>query len=304
MRIGVFGAGATAGFFGGLLARAGHDVRFIARGAHLGALVRDGLRVQSTAAGDFEVRVPAAANPAEVGQCDLVLFSVKAADLEQGVAAIAPMVGPGTLIIPLLNGLDAPYRLRDRYGSAVLGGTCAIESYIAEPGLIVNPSSFATLTFGELEGGITPRAEAVREAMARARIQVTLTADVVQALWVKLMMLATFSGFTTLLQQPIGPIREQPETLGLIDRMVREIYTVGEAEGASLTEDHVARVLQTIRGVAPTMKSSMQRDREKGRPLEVELVHGAVVRRARARGIAVPVTETIYGLLQVLAGGG
>lgn len=303
MKIGVFGAGATAGFFGGQLALAGEDVHLIARGAHLAAIRQHGLHVRSAAAGDFTVRAPATDSPAEVGPCDLVLFSVKAADLEAGVAAIAPLVGPQTLIIPLLNGLDAPYRLQERYGGRALGGTCAIESYIAEPGVIVNPSRFATLTFGELAGGISPRVEAVRQVLAAARIQVTLTADVVQALWVKLMMLATFSAFTTLLQEPAGPILAQPETLALMDRMAAEIWQVGRAEGAHLTEEHLERVRQTLRALPPGMKSSMQRDREKGRPLEVELIQGAVVRRARARGVPAPVAETVYGLLQVHAGG-
>lgn len=303
MKIGVFGAGATGGFFGGMLARGGHEVHLIARGAHLVALREHGLQVRSAAASDFALRLPATDDPAEVGPCDLVLFAVKERDLEAAAEAVAPMVGPETAVIPLLNGLDAPDLLRRHYGSRVLGGSCAIEAYVAAPGVIANPSPFATLTFGELDGGITPRAEAVRDALLKAGIQVSLTADVVQALWQKLMVLAPLSGFTTVLQEPIGPIRDQPEALGLIDRMVREIWSVGRAEGARLTEEHVERACQAIRGVAPAMKSSMQRDREQGRPLEVELIHGAVLRRARARGIPVPVTETIYGLLKVHAGG-
>ncbi len=303
MKVGVFGAGATGGFFGGLLARSGHDVHLIARGAHLAALLANGLRVESASAGDFTVQVPATDRPDEIGPCDLVLLCVKGPDLDTSVPAIGPLVGPQTLIIPLLNGLDAPYRLCHRYGRHVLGGSCALEAYIDAPGRIVNPSRFATLTFGELDGGLSPRGEQLRDALQAAGIQVTLAADMVQALWLKLMLLATMSGFTTILQEPIGPIRAQPETWRLVEQMVREVWTVGRAEGVHLTEEHLARVLQTLGSLAPNMKSSMQRDREQARPLEVELIQGAIVSRARQHGLQIPVTEMVYALLQVHARG-
>lgn len=301
MKIGIFAAGATAGFYGGKLALAGHDVHFIARGAHLEAIRKHGLIVESREHGDFQVNVPATDDPAEIGICDLILFSVKGPDLDDAVAALKPMVGPQTAIVPLLNGLDAPVRLREHYGDAALGGSCAIEAYIAEPGKIVNPSTFASITFGELGGGRSERAEKIAEVLKGARIQTVLSEDVVKAMWMKLLMLAVMSAFTTVARLPIGPLRGRPETMALMERMMREIYEVGRAEGVNLEEKDLEKALATLNGVHDAMRSSMQRDLEKGKPIEVDLIQGAVVTRADRHGMDVPVTRTMYGLLKAIS---
>lgn len=300
LKVAVMGAGAVGGYFGGRLALAGHEVHFVARGEHLRALQAEGLRVRS-ARGDFHVRVHATGDPREVGPVDLLLFTVKTYDLEAAAEAARPMVGPQTLVLPLQNGVDAPDYLAEVYGvDRVLGGSCKIEVTVAAPGVIEHPSPLASIAFGELSGGLSPRVERLREVFqAAGGAEVEASPDIRRVLWEKLIFLATLSAFTTATGLPIGPVREHPPTRELLARMLGEVTAVARAEGIALPDDHPDRVLAFILGLPGTMKSSMQRDRERGRRLEVEAIQGAVVRRARRHGIPVPVTETLYAILSL-----
>lgn len=300
LKIGVMGAGAIGGYFGARLAQAGHEVHLIARGEHLRAIQERGLKVMSTR-GNLHVSVRATADPREVGAVDLLLFTVKTYDVEAAAAAIAPMVGSQTIILPLQNGVDTPDYLAQHYGAErVLGGTCKIEATIAEPGVIHHPSQLASITFGELAGGLSPRVEQLHQVFTAAGgAEVEASPDIRRALWEKLIFLATMSALTTVTGEPIGPVREHPPTRELMVKMVREIWSVGRAEGVALADSYPDQILQFIQGLPGGMKSSMQRDREKGRRLEAEAIQGSVVRRAHRVGVPVPVTETLYALLSL-----
>lgn len=300
MRIAIMGAGGVGAYFGGRLARAGQDVTFIARGEHLHALRARGLQVYSPL-GDFTLpMVKATDDPAEVSPADLVLVCVKAYDTETAARAMRPMVGPGTAVLSLQNGVDAHERLAAVLGpEPVLGGLCYISSFIAAPGVIQHVSQFARIVFGELDGRVTPRAEGVRRAFEDAGVEVTLSPDIIKDIWVKFLFMGAHGMMTAVTRSPIGPIRDTPATWEMYVDAVQEIYQVARARGVNLEADAVERTLALVQGLPPNIKSSTLADVEQGKPIEVETFSGAVVRLGRELGVPTPVHRAIYAILKL-----
>lgn len=299
LTIAVFGTGATGGYFGGRLAEAGEDVRFVARGAHLAALREHGLAVQSVA-GDFRVHpVRAAADPAELGPVDVVLVAVKAWQVPEAAEAMRPLVGERTFIVPLQNGIEAPGQLAAVLGAErVLGGFCSILASLDGPGRIRHMGVVPYVAFGELDGSTSPRAEVLRAAFARTRgVTVEVPADIRAAMWNKFLFIAALSGVGAVSRVPAGVIRSLPETRELLRQALEEIYSVALRSGVALPADAVARTLEFIDGLPPDGTASMQRDVLAGRPSELEAQVGAVVRLGERLEVEVPVHRTIYAAL-------
>ncbi len=299
MKVAILGAGGVGGYYGGLLARSGNDVTFIARGAHLAAIREHGLRVESVH-GDFEVR-PAQAtdDPATVGPVDLVLVTVKSYDLEAAAAAAQPLVGPGTAVLPLLNGLDAAERLAAVLGDdPILAGLTHISASIAAPGVIRQVSPLRRITFGERSGAITPRVERIRDVLEACGIEVVITSAVEVALWEKFVFIASIGGVCALTRLPIGPVLATPETRQLYLDALREVEAVGRARGVALPADMIESTLRLTEGFAPPTKPSLLADLEAGRPLELEALSGTVVRYGREAGVPTPVHDRIYTTLK------
>ena len=186
MRIAVYGAGGVGGYFGGRLARAGAEVHFIARGAHLQALRERGLRVRSVK-GDFQVQVPATDDPAEVGPCDVVLFCVKTFDTDAAAARLGPLVGADTAVVSLQNGVENEEKLARAVGEDhVMGGAAFIFAGITEPGVIVHTGGPASITIGELDGHVSHRAQRLLACCERAGFEAELSASIKTVLWGKL----------------------------------------------------------------------------------------------------------------------
>lgn len=303
MRIAVLGTGGVGGYYGGLLAHAGHHVAFIARGRHLEAIQEHGLRVESVH-GDFEVRPTAATDdPSQVGPVDLVLVTVKSYDLEAAAESARPLVGPETAVLPLLNGLDAAERLADAFGAEhILVGLTHISSSIIAPGIIHQISTVRRITFGERDGSLTPRAERIRDALETSGAEVVLTSEVESALWEKFLFIASISGVCCLARQPIGPVLDTPESRELYVDALREVATVGRARDVALPSGIVERTLQMTEGFIPETKPSLLLDLEAGRRLELEAMSGTVVRFGQQAGVPTPVHRVIYGALKPSAG--
>jgi 2-dehydropantoate 2-reductase len=299
MRIGVFGSGGVGGYFGGRLAEAGEDVRFIARGAHLAAMRERGLRVTSPA-GDFVVRpVHASDDPSALGEVDVVLVAVKAWQVAEAADMIRPMLGAETFVVPLQNGIEAPDTLAAALGrNRVLGGLCRIIAYVEGPGHIRHAGVPPSVTFGELDALGSARAEALRAAFARARgVQAEVAPDVRAAMWEKFLFIAATSGVGALTRAPAGIIRSQPETRALLTQALTEIHAVALAQGIALPADAVNTTLTFVDSLPADGTMSMQRDVIDGRPSELEAQIGAVVRLGEARGVPVPLHRTIYAAL-------
>lgn len=300
MRIAVIGAGGVGGYFGGLLARSGQEVGFLARGEHLRALRERGLRVRSVH-GDFELPTVCVTDRAEeLGQADLVLFTVKTYDTDSAAEAIRPIVRPGTAVLTFQNGVDNTERIDRVLGpGTAMGGTVHIETTIAEPGLIAQTSPMRRVVLGEMDGRRTERAERILDAFGAAGLDATLADDIRKALWEKFLFITGMSGMTTLTRSNVGEMLAVPEVRELIEGATGETAAVAAAEGIDLGPDPVGRLMSFVQGLKPTMTSSMKRDLDRGRRLEVESINGTVVRLGRAHGIATPVNACIYACLKL-----
>jgi 2-dehydropantoate 2-reductase len=299
MRIAVIGAGGVGGLYGGLLARAGHEVAFLARGAQLAAITANGLEVRSAELGAFRISAAASNDPNDLGQADLVLLTVKAYDLEAALPAAAQLRTPSGSVLTLQNGLEAPDQVALKVGSEhVLIGTTVVETTIVEPGVIGHLSPMHLVTLAAFEG---PPTESVRRAVdmfKAAGINATMADDGHRALWEKAAPLIPLATLTSLCQAPIGPIRELPYTRALMETLVQELVDVATACGQRLPEEP-QRALAQLNRIPPTMKASMARDFERGGRTELDALTGAIVRLADAHQVDVPATRTAYAVLEL-----
>jgi 2-dehydropantoate 2-reductase len=299
MRIAVLGSGAVGGYFGARLAQAGESVAFIARGAHLEAIRRDGLRVSSST-GDFQVRpAEASDDPRAVGTVDVVLLGVKAWQVADAAKALPPLLGRDGFVVPLQNGVEASAQLGAEVGpERVLGGLCKLLSVLEAPGHIRQKGLTPRIEFGEPDGRRSARVEALRAAFERARgVSAHVPADVVAAVWEKFLFIAPFSGVGAVSRAPAGSMRAVRETRDLLEAAMREVEMLARARGVRLPSDVVPRTLGFVDSLPADATASMQRDIMEGRPSELEYQSGAIVRLGREAGVAVPVNAVIYASL-------
>ena len=297
MKILVMGSGGLGGYFGGLLARAGHDVGFVARGEHLRALRERGLRVQSVH-GDFELPVRASESPSDLGPADLVLFTVKTYDTESAARQLAGAVAPSGAVMTLQNGLGNAETIDAILGpGATLPAAAHIESAIGEPGLIVQSSPRRRITFGEADGRRSERAERTLEALQSAEIEAILTADIQRVLWEKFLFISAMAGLTSLTRRTLGEVLGFAPTRALFGGALAEGEAVARAARVDLPTSIVQDIERTAESMAPSMRSSMQKDLERGRKLEIEALNGMLVRLGRQHGVPTPVNHVIYAVL-------
>ena len=298
MRIVVMGSGGTGGYFGAKLARAGLDVTFVARGAHLAAITASGLLIRSATEGEWTVRAPAVERLDGRPPADLVLFCVKSFDTEEAAALIRPVVGPETGVLSIQNGVDNEEKLARVLGAGhVLGGAVRVFATIEAPGVIRHTFG-GHMIFGEMDGRETDRARAFLAACRKAEIPTELVPDVQRALWDKYVFLTTHAGMTALTRCPAGVLRTLPEVRELYRRIVGEIVAVGRAAGAPVDDDVLGQGMKFLDAVAPNAYSSLHHDLTHGKRLELEALHGHVVRLAERHGVVVPTVFAIYAALR------
>ncbi|MEF8842757.1 MAG: 2-dehydropantoate 2-reductase [Haloarculaceae archaeon] len=296
--IAVYGAGGVGAYFGGRLALAGADVSLLARGAHLEALRREGLRVESLH-GDFEIDLRATDDPGDIGPVDYVLVCVKSFDTPEVAANLDPLVGEDTAVISLQNGVRNEEILAEAVGEdRVVGGVCYIFSTIQEPGVVEHMGGPARIVFGELDGTVTERTDRFRDLCERADIEVTLSEDVRVDTWEKFAFIVAQAGMTAATRLPIGEIREVEASRAMYERMMREVASVAVVEGAPLPEGAVDRWLEFARDLDPDTYSSLHYDMTHGKRMELDAFHGTVVDLAGEHGIDVPACEAVYAILE------
>jgi 2-dehydropantoate 2-reductase len=268
------------------------------RGAHLRALREQGLRVQSVK-GDFAVQVPATDDPAEVGPCDYVLFCVKAFDTEPAAARLEPLLGKGTALLSLQNGVDNEEKLAQAIGpDHVMGGAAFIFAGKAAPGLIVHTGGPTSITFGELDGRVSERGQRLLECCRRAGITAELSESIKTVLWAKFAFICAQAGMTAAVRLPIGELRTVDAAWAGFQRLVAEVAAVAEADGSPIPAAAQQRALALAQSVEPDSFSSLHDDLVAGRRMELEALHGLVVRRAAEHGVLVPMSEAIYAILK------
>lgn len=295
MRIAVFGAGGAGGYFGARLSRSGEDVVFIARGKHLEAIRSNGLRVDAPE-GEFVVHPAQATDrPEEIGPVDVVLFGVKAWQVPEAAEELRPLIGPGTFVVPLQNGVEAPAQLAAALGTAhVLGGLCGTLSWLAGPGRIRSIGAVHFVKFGELDNRPSPRAERLRQAFDRAGVNVEIPSDIERALWEKFLFVVSLGGVGAVTRAPVGILRSVPETRRMLERCMHEILAVGRARRVSLPDSVIVEKLALVDSLDASGTTSLHRDLAEGRPSELEAWNGAVARLGREAGVETPLHEFIY----------
>jgi 2-dehydropantoate 2-reductase len=296
--VAVLGSGGLGGYFGALLAGAGHAVTFVARGPHLQAIRQQGLQVDSPL-GDFKI-FPASATDraAEIGPVDLVLFAVKTYQIEAALPSVPPLLGPATAVLTTENGVDAWQQVAASIGAGrVLPGAVWIASEVAAPGVICHGSSVRRIVFGEPDGKPSPRAESLHAAFQATGAQVEVSTDIQQVLWTKFVFMASYGGVTSVVRLPTAGVRACRETMDLLRRAMTEVERVGRARGIALADDVVDRTMGFVSNLEPEVTTSTQRDVAAGRRLEIEALSGSVVRHGQELGLPTPVHEFLYAAL-------
>jgi 2-dehydropantoate 2-reductase len=298
MRIAVMGAGGVGGYFGGLLARAGHEVTFIARGAHLAAMQQHGLRVESSLDGTFTVQARAVQDTSTVGPQDLVLFTVKMYDNGPAIAAIRPLLGAETVLLTLQNGIDNGDQLVAACGAPrVMIGSAYMEGRVQSPG-VVTQGGPGLAAFGERTPGLTERGQRLLNIFREAGWRVELQENMPGMLWKKFAYIAGSAAVCTLTNCNYGEMRDVPETRALIQSAIEEVLAVGRAHGAPIMDDSLAWAMTSLENFPAAGRASLAKDFTAGARVELEGITGAVVRMAREVGVATPLNDTLYALLK------
>jgi len=292
MKVAVMGAGAVGCYFGGMLARAGHEVVLIGRPQHVDAFGQRGLRLEAQ---QFDETLPVAASTdAAIAQgADLVLFCVKSTDTEAAGAQLRPHLRPDTLVLTLQNGTDNADRLRTVIAQPVAASVVYVATEMAGPGHVRHHGR------GELVIEPSARSEEVAQALRAAHVPTDISDNVRGALWLKLIINCAYNALSAMTQLPYGKLVENPGALDVIDHLVAECRAVADAEGVTLAGDvdvAVRRIVQTM----PTQLSSTAQDVARGKPSEIDHLNGYIVRRGQAHGIPTPVNLTLHTLVKLL----
>lgn len=301
MRIAVMAAGAVGGYFGARMAAAGHDVFFIARGAHRDAMVASGLNVES-AHGNLHLPKPNVTDdPKTVGPVDIVLFAVKLWDTEKAAEQAKPLVGPNTRVITLQNGVDSVERVAPIIGTdQTIGGVTYVVSVIERPGVIKQTGPFQTIICGTRDGRPDATLTAFAEAGNASGFLVKVSDNIERDRWQKFIFLTGTSGVTAVTRLSMGPILADPDTRALFRSIMSETLSVGRAKGVALDPGFAdERMDFADKNLTPTMKASMANDLDRGNRLELDWLAGLVSRLGKQLNVPTPVNDTIYAALKL-----
>ncbi|HXC92031.1 MAG TPA: 2-dehydropantoate 2-reductase [Stellaceae bacterium] len=304
MRIAVIGAGGIGAIYGASLAKAGAEVVFVARGAHLAAMRENGLRIEGDR-GETHIRPARATDDmAGIGAVDYVLLAVKLWDVESAGAQIRPIVGPETAVIPLQNGVDAAERLTAILGAEpVMGGTAFVTGSIVSPGVVRQTGTYQQMTFGELDGPTSARGERLRDLCAAAGFDGVLSPDVRVPIWQKFILVVALANLNALTRLPLGKWRAEPDLVALYEDTVGETIAVGRAEGVPLPSDSGQRALATMWSMPDHHMTSMGNDLLRANRLELPWFAGKVVELGQRHGIPTPANRFVFAALKPYANG-
>lgn len=299
MKILVVGAGAVGGYFGGRLLEKGEDVTFLVREKRKKQLEETGLKIQSVH-GDVHLSPKLIVSGEKPQTYDVILVSTKAYHLQAVIKDIRPYVEKETMILPLLNGISHLDQLIGEFGEeGVLGGLCFVESTLDEKGTVIQTSPIHNLVFGERTGKNTERIQRLCQSFFNTKANFIYSEEILKEMWQKYLFISTFSGATTLMRAPIGPIRATKSGLAALEGIVTEVVAIMEKMGAPIGQEQIPLQLARIKEMGYEMKSSMQRDMEKGLQTEADHFFLYLLKRAQAENINTPILEIVYANLKV-----
>ncbi|AWI12450.1 2-dehydropantoate 2-reductase [Caldibacillus thermoamylovorans] len=299
MKFLVVGAGAVGGYFGGRLLEKGADVTFLVREGRMRNLQEKGLVIHSDY-GSATLSPKTVITGEEVESYDVILLSTKAYQLDNAIDDVRPYVGENTMVIPLLNGMTHYNKLDEQFGKEkVIGGLCYIEATLDSEGAVIQKGPLHMLVYGERSGQESERIIKLAVALKGTKADFQLSSTIIEDLWHKYLFIATMSGITTLMRAPIGPICNHPSGMETIKQLTKEIIDVMNVAGAPISNELETIQMEKIANLAPEMKSSMQRDMEKGLPVEADHLHGYLLEIAKTADLPVPVLEAVYANLKI-----
>ena len=294
MRMLVVGAGSTGGYFGGRLAQAGRDVTFLVRPARAAQLEERGLEILSPH-GDFTLRPKLVTADRLSGPYDAILLSVKAFSLESALSDMAGAVGPETMIPPVLNGMRHVDILADQFGKrSVVGCACKITASIDDRGRIVQHNLLQDISYGEMDGVVSPRIQGLDRFMRDAGFDARLVNDIKREMWEKWILLAGLGGINCLMRGTIGEVAQAPRGSEFVVRLLQEIAAVAQAVGVSPRPEFMVAAKMGLTAPDSTQTSSMYRDLSRGVPIEADQIIGDLLERARAAGIETPLLGVVW----------
>jgi 2-dehydropantoate 2-reductase len=300
MRIAAMAAGAVGAYFGARLQAAGHEVFYIARGAHREAIEKNGLTIESVHGNLHLPKVNVTDDPASVGPVDIVLFAVKLWDTEKAAEQAKPLLGPNTRVVTLQNGVDSYERIAPIVGAdRAIPGVTYVVTVIERPGVIKQASQFQSIICGTIDGRPDAQLQAFVDAAKAADIPITLSDNIARDRWHKFIFLTATSGATAVTRATMGPILADPDTRALFRNIMQETYSVGRAKGVAIDEGFVDERMTFADKVPPTMKASMANDLDRGNRLELDWLAGTVCRLGRELNVPTPVNDTIYAALKL-----
>jgi len=301
MRFAIIGAGGVGAFFGGVLASGGEDVMFMARGSHLDAMKKEGLRVISPGGVMLVPPERCAGSPAEIGPVDVVFFCVKSYDTERTAPALGPLLKASTVIISLQNGIDNEEKLQRLLPDHVIfGGVAYIYSAISRPGEVTVAAGPSKIVFGPFDGsppGHRQRAVQIRDSCMHAGISAEVSGDIAATLWKKLIFITGAGGITALTRLTLGEILAVDQSRGLLADAMKETESIARARGVSIDEHYLDTVFETLARFDNKTRSSLYYDLVHGKPLEIDALAGTVVRYGTSLGIPTPVNRAVYAAL-------
>ena len=303
MRIAIMGSGGMGGYFGGMLARAGEDVHFIARGAHLEAMQASGLTIKTSKDGEFNIPVKATDDPTDIGAVDLVLFCVKTYDTEEIANFIKPLIGADTVVMSLQNGVDSEDIIENAIGPGhVIGAVAYVSARIDSPG-VISETFNRIIILGELTGEHTPRIERITKAFEAAGQTVEVSDDIRVAIWSKLLGITTMSAITCITRLPGAHIFACPETKTLTHGILEEGIAVAIANKIAVPDTLGDDFKAQFDALPPAFRASMYHDLANGRRMELDDIIGVIVRLGEKLGVPTPLTFAAYASLKPYADG-
>jgi 2-dehydropantoate 2-reductase len=299
LKVAVVGAGGTGAYYGGALAKAGHDVTFIARGSHLEAINKDGLQLNTVLLGDFHLDSPATDDMSSIAPADLVIFAVKSWGTETAITDMTELVGKNTLIISTQNGIDSEQLLSDAFGKEhVLGCTATVSSMITSPGVVTQAGGPGSLVIGALTQGQSARVNELATQCVAAGIAAETHENIESAIWEKFTFICALSGMTALTRKPIGEIFAQESTTQMYLQVLSEVAEVGRATGIPLPQSIAADLLATTQAREPFIIGSMGHDLIANNPIEIGLLNARVVELGTKHDIETPANFAIEAALR------
>lgn len=299
MKIAVIGSGGVGGFYGLKLVRAGHDVTFVARGAHLKAMQESGLHIENESGiAESLPSVKVTDDIPSLEQPDLIIIAVKMWDLEEIATTLKKIAGPRTAILSLQNGVIKDIILKRIFGEeAVMGGVAYVATSIGRPGVIKQVGPMQRIKLGEYNGRRTERSQDLVKAFASMGVDATLADDIERVLWEKYSFLVGLSSMTCLTHLTIGPVRAHEGSRALLESIFGEVVSLARARGVRLPPDYASQCMQLADDVAYSMTSSMFHDLEKGNRLELPWLSGGVVSLAQEASVPVPANTFVTQVL-------